>query len=41
MTMDNPLDRGAFAEAADERGRMGRISGYLWIVGPLVGAGAP
>ena len=36
---DNPLHRGAFAEAPDERARMGRISGCLWIVGALVGAG--
>ncbi len=32
--------RGGFAEAPDERARMGRISGYLWIVSALVGAGA-
>jgi diguanylate cyclase (GGDEF)-like protein len=30
----------AFAEAPDERARMGRISGCLWIVSALVGAGA-
>lgn len=30
----------AFAEAPSERARMGRISGYLWIVGALIGAGA-
>ena len=30
----------AFAEAPDERSRMGRISGVLWIVAALVGAGA-
>jgi diguanylate cyclase (GGDEF)-like protein len=33
-------DLGGFAEAPDERARMGRISGYLWIVGALIGAGA-
>ena len=38
MTTDNPLHRGAFAEAPGERARMGRISGCLWIVGALVGA---
>src|SRR5215208_545634 len=32
--------RAALAEAADERSRMGRISGVLWIVAALVGAGA-
>jgi diguanylate cyclase (GGDEF)-like protein len=31
---------GGFAEAPDERARMGRISGYLWIVGALIGASA-
>lgn len=31
---------GGFAEAPDERARMGRISGFLWIVSALVGAGA-
>ncbi len=31
---------GGFAEAPDERARMGRISGCLWIVGALIGAGA-
>jgi diguanylate cyclase (GGDEF)-like protein len=31
---------GGFAEAPDERARMGRISGYLWMVASLVGAGA-
>jgi diguanylate cyclase (GGDEF)-like protein len=30
----------AFAEAPDERARMGRISGILWIVSALIGAGA-
>jgi diguanylate cyclase (GGDEF)-like protein len=30
----------AFAETPDERGRMGRISGYLWIVGALIGVSA-
>ncbi len=30
----------AFAEAPSERARMGRISGFLWIVASLVGAGA-
>jgi diguanylate cyclase (GGDEF)-like protein len=29
-----------FAEAPDERSRMGRISGYLWIVSALIGVGA-
>jgi diguanylate cyclase (GGDEF)-like protein len=33
-------DLGGIAEAPDERARMGRISGYLWIVGALIGAGA-
>jgi diguanylate cyclase (GGDEF)-like protein len=33
-------DSGAFAEAPGERARMGRISGFLWIVGALIGAGA-
>jgi diguanylate cyclase (GGDEF)-like protein len=37
---DNPLESRGFAEAPAERGRMGRISGYLWIVGALVGAAA-
>jgi diguanylate cyclase (GGDEF)-like protein len=32
--------RGVLAEGPDERARMGRISGYLWIVSALVGAGA-
>jgi hypothetical protein len=32
--------RDAFAEAPDERARMGRISGGLWLVASLVGAGA-
>jgi diguanylate cyclase (GGDEF)-like protein len=31
---------GGFAEASDERGRMGRISGGLWIVSALIGIGA-
>jgi diguanylate cyclase (GGDEF)-like protein len=31
---------GGFAEAPDERARMGRISGVLWVVAALVGAGA-
>jgi len=31
---------GSFAEAPDERARMGRISGCLWIVAALAGAGA-
>ncbi len=29
-----------FAEGPSERSRMGRISGYLWIVGALIGVGA-
>jgi diguanylate cyclase (GGDEF)-like protein len=33
-------EEGAFAEAPDERARMGRISGGLWMVSALVGAGA-
>ena len=37
---DSSQDTGGFAEAPDERGRMGRISGFLWIVGALIGAGA-
>jgi diguanylate cyclase (GGDEF)-like protein len=32
--------RDAFAEAPDERARMGRISGALWLVAALVAAGA-
>ena len=31
---------GGFAEAPDEQARMGRISGYMWVVSALVGAGA-
>ena len=42
--MTQPIDsfqaQGAFAEAPGERARMGRISGFLWIVGALIGAGA-
>jgi diguanylate cyclase (GGDEF)-like protein len=38
--IDNPQESGAFAEAPDERARMGRISGCLWMVSALVGAGA-
>jgi diguanylate cyclase (GGDEF)-like protein len=37
---DSSPEEGAFAEAPDERARMGRISGCLWIVSALVGAGA-
>jgi diguanylate cyclase (GGDEF)-like protein len=37
---DSATQLGGFAEAPDERARMGRISGYLWIVSALVGAGA-
>jgi diguanylate cyclase (GGDEF)-like protein len=37
---DSPRGPGAFAEAPDERARMGRISGFLWILGALIGAGA-
>jgi diguanylate cyclase (GGDEF)-like protein len=33
-----PID--GFAEATDERARMGRISGGLWIVSALIGVGA-
>lgn len=36
----NAQKLGGFAEAPGERGRMGRISGYMWIVSALVGAGA-
>jgi len=32
--------QGGSAEAPDERARMGRISGFLWMVGALIGAGA-
>jgi diguanylate cyclase (GGDEF)-like protein len=32
-------DAGEFSEAPDERARMGRISGCLWIVSALVGVG--
>jgi diguanylate cyclase (GGDEF)-like protein len=35
---DSPQQPGAFAEAPDERARMGRISGCLWMVAALVGA---
>jgi diguanylate cyclase (GGDEF)-like protein len=34
----SPIFKGNFAEAPDERARMGRISGWLWIVAALVGA---
>jgi diguanylate cyclase (GGDEF)-like protein len=34
----SPVSKGSFAEAPDERARMGRISGWLWIVAALVGA---
>jgi diguanylate cyclase (GGDEF)-like protein len=37
---DSFQQEGAFAEAPGERARMGRISGFLWIVGALIGAGA-
>jgi diguanylate cyclase (GGDEF)-like protein len=37
---NSPQHLGAFAEAPDERARMGRISGLLWMVAALVGAGA-
>jgi diguanylate cyclase (GGDEF)-like protein len=37
---DSWLEPAAFAEAPDERARMGRISGLLWMVAALVGAGA-
>jgi diguanylate cyclase (GGDEF)-like protein len=33
-------EKGAYAEAPGERARMGRISGWLWIVGAMIGAGA-
>jgi diguanylate cyclase (GGDEF)-like protein len=33
-------EEAAFAEAPDERARMGRISGCLWMVAAVVGAGA-
>ena len=36
---DSFLEMGGFAEAPDERARMGRISGCLWIVASLAGAG--
>jgi diguanylate cyclase (GGDEF)-like protein len=35
-----PVFQGSSAEAPDERARMGRISGWLWIVASLVGAAA-
>jgi diguanylate cyclase (GGDEF)-like protein len=38
--IDSSQKEGVFAEAPDERSRMGRISGCLWIVSALVGAGA-
>ncbi|MGV1049435.1 MAG: diguanylate cyclase domain-containing protein [Solirubrobacterales bacterium] len=34
----SPIFKGTFAEAPDERARMGRISGWMWIVAALVGA---
>ncbi len=37
---DSPTDFRPSAEAPGERARMGRISGFLWIVGALIGAGA-
>jgi diguanylate cyclase (GGDEF)-like protein len=37
---DSAQQLGGFGEAPDERARMGRISGYLWMVAALVGAGA-
>jgi len=37
---DSRREPSTFAEAPDERARMGRISGFLWIVGALIGAGA-
>jgi diguanylate cyclase (GGDEF)-like protein len=37
---DSPEQMDRFAEAPDERARMGRISGALWIVAALAGAGA-
>jgi len=39
-TIDSGREIGGFAEAPDERARMGRISGCLWMVAALVGAGA-
>jgi diguanylate cyclase (GGDEF)-like protein len=36
----SPLSSQAFAEGPDERARMGRISGWLWIVSALVAAAA-
>jgi diguanylate cyclase (GGDEF)-like protein len=40
-TFDDSAQRpGSFAEAPSERARMGRISGYLWMVGALIGVGA-
>jgi diguanylate cyclase (GGDEF)-like protein len=40
LSSPNTSDSVAFAEAPAERARMGRISGCLWIVGALIGAGA-
>jgi diguanylate cyclase (GGDEF)-like protein len=37
---DSFPETGGFAEAPDERARMGRISGGLWTIAALVGAGA-
>ena len=34
-----PAKATAFAEASDERARMGRISGVLWTVAAVVGIG--
>jgi diguanylate cyclase (GGDEF)-like protein len=38
--IDSSQAAAAFVDAPDERARMGRISGCLWIVSALVGAGA-
>ncbi len=40
LAPQRPSRIGEFAEGPDERARMGRISGWLWIVAALVGAGA-
>jgi diguanylate cyclase (GGDEF)-like protein len=40
LSTDSSTALDDFAEAPDERARMGRISGLLWIIASLVGAGA-
>ncbi len=40
LAPDSSPETGGFAEASGERARMGRISGGLWVIAALVGAGA-